>query len=186
MFALNFDQWTVRAQIGPLPELFADYLQGARLVDKIDDGDGETCVLVLYRHARDKNDAGGKWLAVVQRYEPYSSGFFPAALITANGETLFVGAGERLLAYDLRVPKRLWEDRAYCGFWSWRQHGEFVVMSAELEFAAWTGGGEKLWSTFVEPPWHYSVEAGRVSLNVMGQISEFPIADGPPKTSQSE
>ena len=47
-------------------------------------------------------------------------------------------------------PRRLSEDSADVGFWSWAQHGETVLMSAELELAAWSSAGRKLWSTFVE------------------------------------
>lgn len=70
-------------------------------------------------------------------------------------------------------------DRADVGFWSWSQHGEFVLMSAELELAAWTAAGVKQWSTFVEPPWSFTVAEGTVALDVMGRTTVFPIAAGP-------
>lgn len=50
---------------------------------------------------------------------------------------LFLGVGERILAYDLNGPTRLWEDTADTGLLGWARHGAFVVMSAELELAAW-------------------------------------------------
>jgi hypothetical protein len=73
---------------------------------------------------------------------------------------------------------RQWQDDADTGFWGWRLHDDVVVMSAELELAAWTTGGEKLWTTFVEPPWSYAVEDSTVRLDVMGEISEFPLQRG--------
>lgn len=52
-------------------------------------------------------------------------------------------------------------------------------MSGELELAGWTIGGEKLWSTFAEPPWSYQVDGGRVHLDVMGKYTAFDIHTGP-------
>jgi hypothetical protein len=56
-------------------------------------------------------------------------------------------------------------------------------MSAELELAAWDWIGQKLWSTYVEPPWDYIVEADRVQLNVMGNKAEFDLRKGPQSRS---
>jgi hypothetical protein len=77
------------------------------------------------------------------------------------------------------VPRRLWEDEADTGFWSWVQFDDVVLMSAELELAAWTAEGVKLWTTFVEPPWSYSVSQGAVHLDVMGDRSSFSLRQGP-------
>lgn len=74
---------------------------------------------------------------------------------------VFVGAGTRL------------------GFWSWSAHEGTVLMSAELELAAWNSHGEKLWTTPVEPPWHYSVQQGVVTLDIMGETRSFPLFGGP-------
>jgi hypothetical protein len=52
-------------------------------------------------------------------------------------------------------------------------------MSAEVELAAWTTSGEKLWSTFLEPPWGYFIESETLELDVMGTIRRFPVATGP-------
>ncbi len=52
-------------------------------------------------------------------------------------------------------------------------------MSAELELAAWTIDGTKLWTTFVEPPWSYSEANGTITLDVMGRISTFALSSGP-------
>jgi hypothetical protein len=53
-------------------------------------------------------------------------------------------------------------------------------MSAELELAAWTTGGAKLWTTFVEPPWSYRVADGLVILDVMGDERTIGLSGGPP------
>ena len=52
-------------------------------------------------------------------------------------------------------------------------------MSAELELAAWDLEGKKLWATFVEPPWQYSVQGSRLHLDVMGNKSDFGVKAGP-------
>jgi hypothetical protein len=118
-------------------------------------------------------------LTIAQTFSPSAAGFDPGVLLALETKTLFVGAGIRLLAYQLDPPRRLWEDTCDTGFWSWSQHGEYVLMAAELELAAWTSKGEKLWTTFVEPPWEFQVAGDRVYLDVMGRKSTFGIKEGP-------
>ena len=124
--------------------------------------------------------AGWPELAVAMRFEPEpAQGFHPGFLLIPEQHVIFVGAGTRLIAYRLSPVRRLWEDEAELGFWRWRRHGEIVLMSAELEFAAWNTQGQKLWSTFVEPPWHYDVDGEEIVLDVMGRTSRFSAASGP-------
>jgi hypothetical protein len=129
--------------------------------------------------------AGHDWpfLVVAQRYSPTGHGFEPGALIVPETDRLFLGAGQRLLAYDLSAPRRLWEDMTYIGFWGWARHGDVVLMSAELELAAWDLKGEKLWRTSVEPPWTYEVTGDAVHLDVMGAKSRFLLKSGPNRAS---
>jgi hypothetical protein len=112
-------------------------------------------------------------------FDAWGFGFNPGALLVPETSLLFLGAGTRLLAYDLERPARLWEDRADIGFWRWQRHECFVIMSAELELAAWDTSGHKKWTTFVEPPWSYRVTADTVQLDVMGRLSSFPVETGP-------
>lgn len=123
---------------------------------------------------------GSTWpfVCVAQQYDR-EGGWYPGVLLVPETDVLFIGAGERLLAYDLRIPARLWEDRADFGFHRWQRHDELVVMSAELELAVWDLQGVKRWSTFVEPPWDYEVDGSMLRLDVMGTVSLFPLASGP-------
>ncbi len=119
-------------------------------------------------------------LVLAQRHDPTeAAGFYPGVLVVPETDVLFVGADERLLAYDLAKPARLWEDVADTGFWNWARYGEVVIMSAELELAAWNLEGTKLWTTFVEPPWSYQVTDDVLKLDVMGVESEFSLRAGP-------
>lgn len=126
-----------------------------------------------------RSDVDARSIVVSQHFSPGpESAFYPGILIVPETSLLFIGAGTRLLAYNLETAERLWLDEADTGFWGWKRHGEFILMSAELEFAAWTLTGHKLWSTYVEPPWTYSVANGAVTLDVMGQIQNFPLQSG--------
>ncbi len=175
MFSVTFERYTLHCLPEGLPDLYAEYARHALVLDEVDltEPEGKTCFLAVAR--------GGAWpfLVVAQRYSPAVGGFHPGAAFTPETGLLFIGAGVRLLAYQLDPPRRLWEDQADVGFWGWRRHGEFVVMAAELELAAWDWHGRKLWTTFVEPPWDYSVEGGVVRLDIMGRQSSFPLASGP-------
>jgi hypothetical protein len=101
-------------------------------------------------------------------------------MLAPETHLLFLGARTRLLAYDPENQCRLWKDVGEFGFGSWDRYVDVILMSAELEMAAWDTRGKKLWSTFVEPPWSYSVHAGAVKLEIMGTISVFPMSTGRP------
>lgn len=119
------------------------------------------------------------FLVVAQRYSPGGhAGFYPGVLFVPETHLLFIGAGTRLLAYQLDPPEKLWEDEADTGFWNWERYGELVIMSAELELAVWDIHGQKRWSTFVEPPWNYEIDGDLIHLDVMGQRTSFPLNRG--------
>lgn len=97
----------------------------------------------------------------------------------ASTGLLFVGAGELVSAYTLLPPARLWVEAIEAGVHEIRIHDGIVVVSGELELAAWDAAGAKLWTRFVEPPWHYDVHDGAVELDIMGVMSTFPLRSGP-------
>jgi hypothetical protein len=102
----------------------------------------------------------------------------PGLFLVPETHLLFIGAGRRLLCYDLLAPSRLWEDEADCGFWSWSRYGSVVLMAAELELAAWDLAGRKRWSRFVEPPWDDAVDGEVITLDVMGVTSRIRLESG--------
>ncbi|HLN65513.1 MAG TPA: hypothetical protein VK464_28650 [Symbiobacteriaceae bacterium] len=168
--------YSVRASVGGLPSLYSSYVQHAALCEEIGVSSSEGTALFVA-----VTDGTSEWpnLVVSQRFEPgLDSGFDPGIRLVPETHLLLIGAGTRLLAYDLQDQRRLWEDYADCGFWGWHQHGDVILMAAELELAAWDIRGNKLWSTFVEPPWGYTVHGGEVRLDVMGTISVFPLRTG--------
>jgi hypothetical protein len=101
------------------------------------------------------------------------------ALLVPETQILFIGVDRLLLACVLSGPALLWQDQADCGFWSWHRHVDTVLMAAELELAAWDIRGRKQWTTFVEPPWRYSVTDDTVHLEVLDVSCSFPLASGP-------
>jgi L-alanine-DL-glutamate epimerase-like enolase superfamily enzyme len=156
--------------------MLAEYQKRAALAELFDlEESGGSSVCFCAVRGR---ESGWPFLVVVQRYSPAGCGFHPGILLVPETDRLFVGAGQRLLMYDLRQPARLWEDGADTGFWFWSQYDDVVLMAAELELAAWDMLGRKLWTRFVEPPWQYRVDRQIVLLDVMGTISRISIQDG--------
>lgn len=156
------------------PDILGIYRQHADLVeDFADPGGGYLFVAV---------DDGGDWprLVVTQRYAPSGPGFTPGVLFVPGHRQVFIGAGTRLLAYTARSGRwrRCWQDSAEFGFRGWRQHRDVVLMSAELELAAWRTDGTKLWTIFVEPPWSYEVVGDRIVLDVMGVVRTLDLRSG--------
>jgi hypothetical protein len=175
MFRVAVAGYSLLVHRGPLPQIHAEYRRRALLAEEfhVSGSDGEACLVAV--------GVAGDWpaLVVAERFSPCAGGFDPGVLLVPETRVLFIGAGTRLLAYDLESPRRLWEYAADFGFWSWDRHGDVVLMSAEPELAAWDTAGRKLWTTFVEPPWTYRVVADTVRLDVMGRETDFPLDHGP-------
>ena len=160
-----------------IPALHDTFLTHARRVESFDLAAQEAFLFVAV------SLPGDDWpsLVVQQRYGPGgSSGFTPGLLVAPETGLLLIGAGTRLLAYDLPRRVRIWEDATPCGFWGWRRHDEAIVMSAELEIAGLDLHGRRLWSRDVEPPWTYAVDGDRVLLDVMGETTMLSLATGEP------
>ena len=176
VFQFSCGQYRVDMAMGEPPHSYSTLSSRARLSEQFElDGSGNPLFLTAALA-----DAEEPLVAVAQRFDPGpESGFQPGILIVPETALLLVGAGLRLIAYDLQEARRLWLDEADFGFWGWRRHADIILMSAELELAAWDLHGRKLWTTFVEPPWQYEVRAGEVILDIMGNSSRFPIVSGP-------
>jgi hypothetical protein len=170
-------QYSVRASVGALPSTYSAFVSHAVLHEDfgIRSADGTALFFAVESSSRNWPE-----LVVALRFVPGpEAGFYPGFLLVPERHLILVGAGTCLLAYELSPVRRLWEDVADCGFWSWKRHGNIVLMSAELELGAWDLNGRKLWSTFVEPPWSYEVRGDRVELDVMGLKSNFVATIGP-------
>lgn len=177
VFRFTCGDYTVSATMGQTPTVDSAMLEHASLHDDfgVTGPEGTALVVTVER-------ASEKWphLVVSQRFDPGpQAGFHPGTLLIPENDLLLLGAGTRLLAYDLSAPRRLWQDAADTGFWGWKRHGDLVLMSAELELAAWDLRGKKLWTTFVEPPWDYTVRGDQLDLDVMGRRSSFAAMLGP-------
>lgn len=176
MFTITVADYAITVQQGTLPAIYGDYKKHAKICDEFTlrpHEAGELCFISV--------SAAHHWpaLVVAQRFELAAAGFDPACLLVPETHTLFIGAGRRLLAYQLDSPKRLWEEAVDSGFWEWTRHGDAVLMSGELELAAWDIRGKKLWSMPLQPAWEYYVADGKVHLDVMGRRTVFGIEQGP-------
>ena len=183
MLLFSCGQYTVRASIGALPLMYSNFVEHAVLNEDFGSRSGDGTALFF---AVDNGSRHWPELVVALRFEPGpQSGFDPGFLLIPERHLVLIGAGTCLLAYELAPARRLWEDVADVGFWGWRRQRDIVLMSAEVEFAAWDINGRKLWSTFVEPPWSYEIRGDQVELDVMGRKSTFVLAIGPPSPGSS-
>jgi hypothetical protein len=149
-FQVGSGEYTVSGTVGEVPTIYSALVEHASLHDDfgLKGPEGTALVISVER-------SSGQWpdVLISQRFDPGpEAGFYPGVFLVAETHLLFAGAGTRLLAYDLRSARRLWEDAADTGFWGWKRHGDVVVMSAELELAAWTLEGKKLWSILLSRP----------------------------------
>ena len=175
MFTVTVGQYAVSVQQGTLPTIYRDYKIHAKLADEFAllPHAGELCFVCV------SDSRHWPTLVITQRYEPAEAGYDPAVLLVPETHTLFIGAGRRLLAYRVDTPQRLWEDVTEAGFWEWNQYDDTVLMSGELELAAWNLRGEKLWTMPLRPAWDYHVDHGQVHVDQQGRKSVFALREGP-------
>jgi len=176
MVEIQFGDWAVLVSDGCLPINYLELMAAAGLSDEFDvnASDGRASFLCIWNKASRRADPV---LAVSQRYE--MTGSPAAALLVPQSNRVFIGAGERLLCYDIAAPKRIWEDYAL-EFWSWEQATDRVVMRGELEIVVWTTSGRKLWSVPSEPEWTHVIEGRTVVLNGDGARRVLGLDDGLP------
>ncbi len=144
-----------------LPPKYYSSCQRAQLVDafELEGAFSSLCYLEVTR------GHGWPFLIVAQRYSPgASSGFYPGVLLIPETDLLLLGAGERLLAYDMAGPQRLWERHLPGGFWHWERSQDRIILSSENELAVWDIHGQKLWDFPLEPPWQYAVERDTIHV----------------------
>lgn len=160
-----------------LPLIYDRLVEHAAFLDEYDLHEENLCCLTVRR-------GGEQWpfLVVAQSRPQRGTGFAPGALLVPETKVLYLGAGERILAYSLDPPTKIWEDHAETGFLGWEQHDDTVLLCAELEFAAWDVAAQKLWTMSVEPPWEYTVRGDTVELDIMGNKQSFGLRQGPPKS----
>lgn len=176
MANINIGPYCIRLHEGDLAQRLLDTESTAVLKEEYDAVESDNAIFSL-SVAR-----GIEWpfLDLVQRYSPSGPGFPVGVLLVPETDRLFVGAGTRLVAYDLVQPCRLWIDEVAAGFWFWSRHGSVILMGAELELSAWDLIGRRLWTNSVEPPWTLSVSADIVSVDIMGTVSRLELQTGRP------
>jgi hypothetical protein len=122
----------------------------------------------------------GKYVLILALgHSPAEPTFIPSVMFVPETDTVYIGAGERALAYQLDPPLKRSEEEASVGFISWQRHQQYILMSAEMKFAVWDLAGKVLWSQFVEPPYEYTIDNDTMYLTIIGKIFSFPLNTGP-------
>ena len=95
-------------QLRRLADLADEFGPGAR---QADDDESPLCITVSPQFQI--------WptLLVTQQVSLDVAGFDAGVLIVPETGLVLIGAGERLLAYDLNRAERLWENHTEVGFW---------------------------------------------------------------------
>ena len=171
MISCNVDRYKINVEQYKLPDLYTSYMKHAKLTEEYDlsNEDGEIFFISV--------GYGESWpfLTIAQSYEPCAGGFDPGFLVIPESDILFIGAGQRILLYDLKQVKKLDEDFYNEGFLGWIRYKDYVIMLAELDVTCWRTSGEKMWSRFVEPPYNVEFEGNKIILDVMGKKVRFDI-----------
>ena len=109
-------RWELHVQYGDLPTLYTSYAEHASFVDEIDIHDAEGRFLFL-GVSKPRDNQGWPSLVVSQKYEDAQQTWNPGFCLLPDTSLVFIGAGKRLLCYDIKKRQKLWEDAADCGFW---------------------------------------------------------------------
>ncbi|GCE14137.1 hypothetical protein [Tengunoibacter tsumagoiensis] len=120
-------------------------------------------------------------LTLLLGYSPSDPAFYPELLYVPESQILFIRAGEKILAYQLQVPQKLFELSVDIGFLSWERYSNYIIMVAEMRMTVWNLAGEQLWTLFVEQPWSYHCHHEMMSFIKDEQVYTFPVATGPGK-----
>lgn len=158
-----------------LPDLYDELKAHAALADEIVLGGRDLCCLTARRTAEP-----WPFLVVALGCLPGSAGLSPGALFVADTSALFIGYGERVLAYRLQPPAKIWAEDAAGGFRFWEQHGDVVLLGGGQVIAAWSAAGDKLWTVRASPDWNHRVQGQVLELtDDAGGKRSFPLGEGP-------
>src|SRR5262245_50961687 len=104
-FQLTCAGYTIECTPGGLPLIYNRLKEHAALVEEIELQKGNLYCVTIRR-------SGENWpfLVVAQSYTPHGTGFEPGAILVPETKVLLLGAGERILAYRLDPPAKIWED----------------------------------------------------------------------------
>ena len=124
-------------------------------------------------------------LRVHQFYEQMSQSITPGVLIVPETNRLFIGAGSRMLAYDLTTCQRVWIEDAQnmMLFWSWLRQGQCVFALGELELAVYELDATPRFRVPVDPPWTFEVSGDVLTVETDSERRGYSMADGTPMTS---
>jgi hypothetical protein len=165
-FSLGAGAWIVRVSAAMPRGLDARRV----VVDTIGDDASRPAFFALVARA-----ASAPSLLVVGRFRP---DYPPGLHIVAETNTLLVGCGESLAAYDLTAAARTHLDVTPYSFRAWARHNDVVIMCGELEVAGYDLSGRRLWAATIDPPWNYGVDDATMFTIAAGHRTEFPLRSG--------
>ena len=174
MIEFNIDKYKIAVQIGKKPDLYDIWLKHAVFKDIEGLENIGTPIYVGIQ-------LGNEWCDSIIAFcsDPIDyAGFNPGILVVPETDTLFIGAGTVARTYDLKKQIRKFHKEFIFGFWGWSRHKNLIIMQEELEFGVYSIDGNEKWSTYVEPPWTFSIEDDRVKLTVMDKISYYSLETG--------
>ena len=124
-------------------------------------------------------------LRVNQFYEQMSESITPGVLIVPETDRLFIGAGSRMLAYDLTTRRRLWIEDAQemMLFWGWLRRGQHVFAMGELELAVYGLDATPRFRIAADPPWPFEVSGAVLTVETDSETRGYSMADGTPVKS---
>ncbi len=158
-----------------LPAIYDELKKHAMLTDESGLNERDLCCLSVRRTAET-----WPFLIVALGCPTAAAGLSPGALLALDAGTLFIGYGERLLAYRLLPPAKLWTSGASGGFLFWEQHGEVVLLGAGRALAAWSSAAEKLWTAPVAQDWSHEISGESIELTGEdGRKRRFSLREGP-------
>ncbi|PZR31072.1 MAG: hypothetical protein DI538_21615 [Azospira oryzae] len=92
------------------------------------------------------------------------AGFNPGIHYEKSSDTLFIGAGTTIKTYRLFDNKKIFQKNHGFGFWGWSKHGDYIIQQEETELGVFNLKGEKLWETFVSPPYEFNIDGEDIIL----------------------
>lgn len=172
--------WTLEIERGWLdpdglrPALELPLPTRPQLVDELPPGEYDLGVLRVSVAAPGETEPS---VLVVLGYHRLDGDFGAGAILVPETGRLFVAGGSWAICYHRDGERwvREWEHEVHVMAWGLVRHGDWIVLSGELELVAWDLDGVRRLTAAVEPPWSYEIHDGQVRLDIDGVVTMVPL-----------